>query len=46
MIQADRLDADLHFAFGGRRRVREIDQFKLAVADELKCAHGGNIGLF
>ena len=42
MVQRDRLDADLHFALGGRRRIGHLDEFELAVADELELAHGSS----
>jgi len=32
MIDADRLDADLHFTGSGRGRRRDVDEFDLAVA--------------
>ena len=34
MVERDRLDADLHFAFAGRRRRRRDGKFELAVAEE------------
>ena len=40
VVQPDRLDAQLHFARGRRRRRRDIEQFDLAVADQRQRTHG------
>src|SRR6185312_4769630 len=40
VIEADRLDTDLHLVLGGRGRIRHLGQFELAVADQSQCAHG------
>src|ERR1700722_8054052 len=40
VVEADRLDAELHFAGRWGRRRRHIEQFDLAVADQRERAHG------
>ena len=35
MVERDRLDADLHLAGAGRRRVGQFGQFELAVGDKV-----------
>lgn len=40
VVEADRLDADLHVAGAGRGRVRHVNKLDLAVADECEGAHG------
>ena len=37
MVERDRLDADLHLAVAGRRRIGHVGQFELAVGDQLKA---------
>src|ERR1700722_8248623 len=40
VVEADRLDAQLHFARGRLRRRRDIEQLDLAVADQGQRTHG------
>ena len=40
VIERDRLDAHLHLAVAGRRRIGHVGEFELAVGDQAECAHG------
>jgi len=45
MVKRHGLDAKRHFTGAGCFRLRKIDDFELAVFDELQCAHWSFLAL-